>query len=967
MSIATLPVVFANAGRVTEASAETPLIVALKAEFATGLNLQAALEKLMGLAGLLGAPAAPTLPSAAIPVEVRAALERLQRAGIIIVDAGGRSIRLTALRDLAQPIALPLTVKPGTEVKRGDVGLSVGGEASLLLESSVLHAPQAAELGLGMTGSDVLHRLRIRGQLGAHLGLDAGTGAASAGVGASTDFAAGIHWYFQRHADDTVVSSLVDAAMEIAHGAQPWDLDDAIRVLDEPRTPSGHLDALKAIDVEADRKLSFRGSIALARGFATQVDVPAPDGRASLAIAAKAGVSLAYRVQQAGSWRIRLTREQGDTVLSLTRAHGREQVREFKLGVDVGVSGVGDLVQAWVDELLPMLDPDIKAAFEEWSRPGTALRERLLRRIASDEGARSSLAQLAELLLGQGDAAATAQSLSDALLDGWQSELDERVQAAGQRAEALANQLLAPLTAKVGGELGGEVVGTVQKLLLGALDEVQQDVEAKLGTLRDKLIRRAQAQLALALQPLEQVGERVDQLVRDVDANATRIADALKRLFARYENLRKTLHKAASDAGALKVALAVTDTARFESGERSALQLRFRVANATTRALFRRLVLGQGDIDCAEIERIAGATDGALLIDSCSFAAFAARARSTTLSLDLFGLRFADARVLRDDVRIEIDSSGRVGVFAASAGQSHTSTTLKESRVARFSADFDLIDPTPGRLPGTLGLSFELSDDDLKPKELRQFFDSFEDAGLLRAEVAVRAQNLLGGPARNVQIEVGLSGIESALRSAASVGDAALRRRAFDNLMAFARPSAAFADSVLGAMWKADAERLFQWASDAATPVGARRAAVQALAQHGVAQSSGHDRALALRLQMLNQRMSALSAVVAALAQIRGLAQSAADVDVDNDRARQLRDELDRILQTVQRAMQPLVAVNDAVMGLFSERLPDRVVALLATLTQLADPGAVTARPMLRWFTLSASGERQLGPPTLLG
>jgi len=966
MTSTTLPVVFANAGRVAQASTETPLIAALKAEFDNGLNLQAALEKLMVLSGLLGSP--PMSGTAAIPPEVRAALERLQRAGLIIVDAGGRSIRLTVLRDLVQPVTLPLTVKPGREVKRGDVGLSVGGEASLLLESGVLHAPQAAELGLGTAGADVLHRLRIQGQLGVHLGLDAGTGAASVGVSASAAFAAGIHWYFQRHADDTVVSSLVDAAMEIANGARPWDLDDAIRVLDEPGTLAGHLDALKAIDVEADRKLSFRGSIALARGFATQVDVPAPDGAASLAIAAKAGASLAYSVQQAGSWRIRLTREQGDTVLSLTRSHGREQVREFNLGVDVGVSGVGDLVQAWTDKLLPALDPEIRAAFDEWSRPGTALRARLQQRIAKDKTAKGALAALADLLLGQGDSDAAAQDLSDALLEQWQSELDDRVQVAGQRAEALANQLLAPLSAKMRGELGGEVVGAVQNLLLGALDQVQQDVEAKLGTLRDKLIRRAQAELALALQPLEQVGERVDQLVRDVDANATRIADALKRLLARYENLRKVLHKAASDAGALKVALAFTDTARFESGERSALQLRFRVANDTTRALFRRLVLGRGDIDCAEIERIAGATDGALLIDSCSFATFAARARSTTLSLDLFGLRFADARVLRDDVRIEIDSSGRVGVFAASAAQSHTSTTLKERREARFSADFDLIDPTPGHLPGTLGLSFELSDDDLKPKELHQFFGSFEDAGLLRPEVAARARDLLGGGrAPNVQIEVGLSGIEAALRSAASVGDAALRRKAFDNLMAFARPSAAFADSVLGAMWKADAERLFQWASDAATPAGARRAAVQALARHGVAQSNGHDLAFALRLQMLNQRMNALSAVVAALAQIRELAQSAAGVTVDNDRARLLRVELDSILQAVQRAMQPLVAVNDAVMGLFSERLPDRVIALLATLTQLADPGTVTARPMLRGFVPSTSGERQLGPPTILG
>jgi len=966
MSVQTLPVMYTQSGQTLEVSTHTPLVAEIDQLLSSGSDLKSAIEQLMRASGLLKGEVADALRTRILGIpEVRSALERLLGLGLIVEDAGEHHVALTRLGAATKPTTLALKASGGKEITPGQAVIGLKGEAELALIATAHNPAAAAKLKLPIAASDILHSCQLGGSLGLKGNIKPAT--ISAGVAAKVDFSAdarlGVTWHFQRHADDTVLNSLVYAALDVGKGARPWDLEDVMRVLDEPREANSHLDALKAIDLVAERSLGFGAELKITRGFSKSWTAKGASGPQEIKATASLGVGMRVALRRQGRYALRLRKQGGDVILDLDTMQQSTNTGGLDLGLVIGVEGIDDLATGWINKLLPEPSDDFRALIEQWSKPGSLLKAKFdaaLRARFSE-----ALQPLVPLLTGEASAEKVAGEQVERLFAQWEEALNTRIALIGNSSGAIFDQLLDDAREALGEHYALVETALQQQAdeVTGRIDALQDELQASVDEVVNSIKGKTEPVVLTALKPLEKIGERIDQWAKNIDASAAAVAAAIKRLLARYESLRKALLDGAKQAAKLKLALAFNATVEKTRGEERVLSLRFSRASDSAKRWFSDLVLGRTEIDIDVLQKAAKDSQGAFALESGSFFAFAKRTRSTSLTLDVFGMPFGDLRLLGSDVRVEVDLAGRISVLSLSATQSDESWTRKESRAARFGADFDALGVAQGAQLGTFSLAFELSDDRLKPKELTQFLSGFSEAGVLPASIAERVRAQLGeGVVKNVQLGVSLAHLAKALEGAAGETRESLQREAWQSCIRFMRPRAD-----VGRLIKENSELAFRRVLASRKANDAIPSANAFLIEIGGNISSTLPKHLAREMRVLNLAINAIPDAIAAMAEIAQLGAELRTEVVSDERARTARDALDEILDRANRALSPVIDVNDGIFGLFSERLPDVAVALLAVLNRLAGPAGLGATPVLRYFTLDDSGKRLLGPPILIG
>lgn len=965
MSVQTLPLMYTQSGQTLQVSTHTPLLAEIEALLKSGLDLKSAIEQLMRASGLLKGEVADEIRARILELpQVRSALERLQALGLIVEDASEQHVALTRLSAATKPYTLSLKASDEGEIKPGEAVIGLKGEAELALTATARSPAEAAELKLLISASDVLHSCQLGGNL--TLKASMASAALSPGVGASFDLSAearlGVTWHFQRHADDAVLNSLVYAALDVGQGARPWDLEDVMRVLDEPSEANAHLDALKAIDVLAERSIGFTAGIEIKRGFSKAWTARGASGPQQISAAASFGVGLRVGLRRTGRYSLRLRKQGGDVILDLEAMQQSSRSRGFDLGIGIGIGGVDALATDWINALLPAPSDDFKALIDTWSQPGTLLKAKIDDELRAHVS--KALLPLVPLLTGDASTEELAAAQTERLFARWEDALNTRIALIGNSSAAILDQLLDEAQHALGPNF--VLVEAALQQQVGAvaapIDALQAELQTAIDDVVEVLKGKSDAALLTALKPLAKIGEQIDQLATSLNTSTAPLAAAIKRLLARYESLRKALLDGAKQAVRLKLGLAFNATVEATRGEERALSLRFSRASDSAKRWFGDLMLGRVEIDIDELQKAASASQGAFALESGSFVALAARARSASLTLDVFGVPFGDERLLASDVRVEVDLAGRIRLLALGATQSDESWTGKETRAARFSADFDALAGLQSPELGVFSLGFELSDNRLKRKELTQFFASFADSGVLPSNVADRARAQLGeGEVRNVQLGVSLLHLAQALSGAAGEARESLQREAWQNCIRFMRTRADIARLI-----KLDPERAYRKVMDIRRNTDALPLAKKFLIEVGGSISSNEHKRLATELLILHRAINAIPDALVALVKITRIAAELSSEVVSDERARAARDALDEILGRANNALSPVIDVNDRIFGLFSERLPDVAVALLATLNRLAGPVGLGAAPVLRYFTLEA-GKRVFGPPILIG
>ena len=938
------PVVL-NAGSGLTLDPNTPLIDALRQAMQRGSSLRDALI---------------ALAQTASP-EVKQAIDRLIRAGVLIEEPGGTHLQLTTLASSSQPITLELKAERAATLNRADgaLGISLAAgisvEAALALVLDVLDAMPDGSPHLSVPASDVLHRCR----LGGNVGVTASVKPMPAELSADGRWQAAVAWYFQRHREDTVLGSLVDAAFELSDGVLPWNLADVHRVLSDSDGPNLHRDGLRAIDIESERSIVVAGALKVSRGIAVKADVGGKD--AEIGFSATANAKLGFSLARSGRFRIRLSMDAGKLVLELNESSKRSSGRDATVGVSLGVEGMDGVVKPWLDQLAE-LDQSLRDFLDTWSKPGDmlvgALRSKLTNTLTDE------LKPLAELVLGQVGSEQTAATLVDGLLARWQTLLDERVAMFDGLPDVVVDRLMELSLLDTLDRTHPDVV-KARGWLTEAIEEQVNKAKTEVQALANQIKGKGTAELKKILAPLEQIGENVEALASTLDTNASALLVPLQKLLTRYEKLRKALNEGVRKAALLKLSAAWSESREKTSGQTRALRLSFtQPGNSNAAALFRDLVLGRGPID---IEHIQAMESDGVNVESGHLLQFSQVSRTASFTLDLFGLKFSDARILNAKSRIETDTAGRILAFDGQSTQERISIGPSGEQRARFSADFDFLDASEGSVPGTLGLGFSLTDDKLKPKELRQYLSSFVDAGLLHKDTQQRIAATLGDEnVRNVEIAIALLGLPAVMPRTTSTPDAEylaylenIKRIALDRVLTFAARTSRGYGKQLGQL---DRTQLLAWAKGAFNTSGASRAARESNIFN---ESSKKFARLEREFRFLNRVIGTIPSSIERIRELQSLGGTVRIAALDEDEARAAERRLNNALVALQRSMEPMVDVNTALVRMFNQRLPDYTVGLLATLKELDTSGSLRAHVSIRRFSLDNEGKRRYEEPTL--
>jgi len=980
-----LPIIYTQSLQAVEVSTETPLIQAIQRLFKQqpGADLKSVIKLLMRASGALIGEVEDHLKAEILGnPKIGAALDRLVQLRLINRYAGKTDIDLARLSAVSEPTTLALEAQAGKSFSDDEAVIGITGSAELALVATINRKAEAEKLRIKISDDDILHSCRLGGNVGLKANAKTPLGRASATLAAAANAGLGITWHFQRHADDTVLNSLVYAALDVGQGACPWNLDHVMRVLDEPLVANGHIEAMKAIDLVAERSLGLSAGITLQQGFSKEFEVAGAGGKQAVSTPAEINASLTYSLRRRGRYAIRLYKKGGDVMLDLDTTAESGSTRAFDFGLDIGVSGVDALATGWINKLLPEPPEHYAGLIEKWSTPGTLLKAKLEGGL--EKRFSKALQPLIPILLGDATADEVAKQQVSRLFAAWEEALNARIGLINTSAEAIVDQLMTSARETLGehyalveaqlGELSAAVADKVKALQ----DQLASEVDDVVATLKTK----SQSVIRSALKPLELVGARVSELEKSLNTSAAPTAKAITDLLARYEKLRTALLDGAKLAAKLKLGVAFNDTLEKSAGESRLLILRFKRDSDSARRWFSDLVLGRVDIDIDAIRRAADTSDGAFAIVSGSFVAFAERARTSSLTLDVFGMPFRDVRMLSSDVRVEVDLSGRVSL-RLNAQQSDTSKSRSEERVARFSADFsalslpaELDQSTRGiaQLPGSFSLAFELTDNKLKGRELEEFFGGFVDVGVLPPSVITRARQLLGkssdpaASSTNVQLSVVMTGLGRALQQAAreaasaNAPAGALQRETLSMFLRHAKMDG-WARNIVGK----GAWQIVDGLVRARRPPDAKSLAYDLLTSNGGSVSGGNENKIALPLWRLILVMQTIPNAIIALGKIGALAAQLREEVVSNARASEARDLLDVLLAETNRALSPLIDARDISYSPFTERLRDSTVALLAVLSRLAGAEGLGATPVLRRFTIHENGERRLGVPVLIG
>lgn len=639
------------------------------------------------------------------------------------------------LASAGPPLAYALDAKKTIAAKTGDVTLSFAPTAGATAQIAVLRGPSpSVDPPLALPAGDALLRFSLSGEVDVEgsfkVPFNGGSGAGSAGAGASVEIDA----LFQWPATTTVAGALVESVGGLA---SPWDLDVVAADL-APVDASGECRGLRRLAFDLTGDLHLTGTVGLGRSwryvdknFAQGVDLNATLG-------VQADLSLGW--SRNGAFRLTVERaSDGSVAIGVHRTDGTQGTFGADLTAGLVVTGLGQAAQPIVDDLFPDAT-GLMQKLRAWSAPGTMLVDRLLAQIGSDDPA---VATLAQLLLGRTTSGEAQTQIRDLILAEIKEQVNTYVPFWKQLSQptALAAQLSAALARRFGaeGDAAALIAQQLQKWLAPALTKAYQDFSAAMTTLATD----ASDTLAPLLAAFGKIGEDVAALTKAIDADASAVVAPALRLMQRYETIRAQVLDAVTAASKLKLGLGLK--LAYSRTTNDTAEVSFRIAQMTdrTRLVYRSLVTGRLDaawgvlqaaIDAGEIVALDGAFTSAI-----------ARSRSLDLSLS-----FGDASIAWDassasSATITVEANGMLSVGQGRFTSSNVAKAFGRSSGASFGGTLDVaaaLAHPAATLPVAFGFALNYQDKRMQPSELATYLRSLQRVGggaALFGDDAVRA------------------------------------------------------------------------------------------------------------------------------------------------------------------------------------------------------------------------------------
>ena len=574
------------------------------------------------------------------------------------------------------------------------------------------------------------------------------------------------------------------------------NLDDPAALLDAAAFKSARLTATGSVRLGA--------GVQAGRSWMHALDA----GGGSMSSKLKAGVSYKLNWVRTGKFNVSTSRLKGGQLrVRLSESQETSRARSLSIGAEVKISGLGESLAPLMKKLTDVPDR-LDGIVKTYSRPGALLRETLEARL---QGSDESVRALAKVLAGGGESAAKrfCGTLIEAIVETADDEMTHWTDLLDGKVDGVVEEAMKRVP--VASDRRDELAAIICRKTEDALESVNK-----------YLVRELRAALKRDSEPVRQALARFAEAnleaFDDLDEAAKHCMAPLKRLLADYRVLEERIKN--SVEAAEKERLAIRYGRSVSATDSHAALLRFRVepSDAATRELYRQMLGGDfADAITAGMDP----DNAAIKLEGGVFKRVLEREVTSGLTFNLFGLGIASSRALSTEFKVERGAGGQINILNAEGQVSESRAAFGEDQSMHIGSLMNLL--TSPDAPDAFTVQLSYTDQNMKPKELRQYLKSLEDAGLIANGATRRTAEMdatLGavrGRRRRMRIDTTLALSRAELREASSTDKKSIVRIAIEEqLKAYRRLGWArrALDRLERATGKNAADIIFAWRND---------------------------------------------------------------------------------------------------------------------------------------------------------
>ena len=719
------------------------------------------------------------------------------------------------------------------------------------------------------------------------------------------------------HADDTpVVQALNDDLPVIA------SLNDPESLLDREN--------FKSLKLTTSGKASFGATLKTGRSWIQSLDVRG--GAVATRLKANAGYKLNW--ERTGDFRFTMSRvSSGQLRIWLTQTRKNRASRSLSLGTEVTFRGLRQSLAPVMEEITRLPD-HLDLIVKTYSKPSVLFRDKLRERMKSSD---PSLRALVDVAAGGGESASRrfVNSLIDAI-----------VETASAGADHWNDRLSGKIDTAVQDAVNASALPPVRREKLAAL--VRSKVSEALDDLNESLLKDLKAALREDAKPitatLARFADGPAEVFDHVDAAAESCMAPLKQLLSCYQTLEERITRAVATVEEERLAIRYGRAVSDSKAASTLLRLRFDPCSQQAQRLYRQMLGG----DFAEA-MTAGLDDDndAITLENCVFKRAFEHKFTSGLTFNLFGQEIASRRALSTRIKAQHNVGGQINLFEAEGEVSEEHAAFGEGQSMRVSSLTHFL-ASPDA-PDAFSVQLNYTDRHMKPAELRDYFASLEDAGLIgrgATERVMAMESSLGAPdrgGRSLQVDTLLElSRDELLRAANNDEDEIIRIAIEEQLKSYRRIR--WADDALGRLADALggnlANRIFAWRDYS------RFRIKRALGISG-ARMSRTERHVLYLVRGILDRADELASFVAHWRELGRMAQAVGD---DAEKlAESTLDEIRELHADMIADLSGWVDARNWIVGRAREDLSPIAAAFLASLRTLTSEAEEPLIPIITW------------------
>lgn len=481
------------------------------------------------------------------------------------------------------------------------------------------------------------------------------------------------------------------------------------------------------LNAESFRKatLEFTSGVRLGAEFRATNSLVGSVGAngAALSPALQTRVRYAVYWNRQGSFKLGIRRLKGGRLrLRLTDAQEVRNRRSLSLGAEVRVRGL-QKAAAPVMERIAELPEGLEELVGTYSQPSRIFRRKFREKM-------KLLDLPAQKLLGVVAGSRSVDDLTDglagAILDVTRSRVDEWTGMLDSKVDAVVEKALAKV--EIARDREEEIAALVKDKARDVVDSLNNEMEERLAAVLEA--RSGADAIAAALAQFAEI--RADA-AEEMDRTASALLAPFTRLLAHYRATEQRLQNAVEDAEKRKLAVRFARVVSRGSKAQALLVFDLDPRDAQAKELYREMLTGDFS---AAMKAASGSPDSAITLRDSVFKRVFDDEVTSGVTFDLFGLRMNSERKLSARIKVEHDLGGQIRLFEAEGSVSEEVAAFGEGQSMRVDSALSFL--AAGDSAHALAVYLKYEDAKMTGREMREYVQSLEDAGLLAEGAAVR-------------------------------------------------------------------------------------------------------------------------------------------------------------------------------------------------------------------------------------